>query len=89
MNKIDVAKNALVDDLKDHSSSLFDPFGDNRTCNKLLEYLFVSVENGLSKSDIVDSLCALYKDQNEEERYKFICQVELVVKALMKCHTRK
>lgn len=89
MNKIDVAKNALVDDLKDHPSSLFDPFGDNRTCDKLLEYLCVSVENGLSKSDIVDDLRALYKDQNEEERCKFICQVELVVKALMKYHTRK
>lgn len=70
MNKIDIAKKRLEDDLASYPSSLSDPIGDARTYNKILYYLFVSVESQLSKADIADWLYNLYQEQTNGEKEK-------------------
>ncbi len=84
MNKIDIAKKRLEDDLASYPSSLSDPIGDARTYNKILYYLFVSVESQLSKADIADWLYNLYQEQTNGEKEKFTNRVDLLIGALQK-----
>ena len=84
MDKIDIAKKRIEDDLINHPSSLSDPIGDARTYNKILDYLFVSIEYQLSKADIADWLYHLYQEQNDDEKDKFANRVDLLIGALQK-----
>ena len=84
MNKIDIAKERLEDDLVNYPSSLSDPIGDARTYNKILYYLFVSIESQLSKADIADWLYNLYQEQTNGEKEKFTNRVDLLIGALQK-----
>ena len=84
MNKIDIAKKRIEDDLASYPSSLSDPIGDARTYNKILYYLFVSVESQLSKADIADWLYNLYQEQTNGEKEKFTNRVDLLIGALQK-----
>lgn len=84
MNKIDIAKKRLEDDLVNYPSSLSDPIGDARTYNKILYYLFVSIESQLSKADIADWLYNLYQEQTNGEKEKFTNRVDLLIGALQK-----
>ena len=85
--EIELAKQVLIDDLSHHSSSLSDPIGDARTYNKLLDYIFLSIEEGLKKDQIIDWLYELYKDQTDAQKYKFSFQIDLLVRALIAYRT--
>ena len=61
-----------------------DPIGNAITYRKILDYVFICVEFGMSKSDIADWLYYLYKDQNDEEKYKFSSQIDLLIGAMIK-----
>ena len=82
--KIEDAKKALIYDLEYHESSIKDPIGNSIRYRKILEYIFVCVESGMSKSDIADWLYSLYIDQNDEEKYKFSSQIDLLIGAMIK-----
>ena len=79
---VEEAKERLKLDLQDLPNVFKDPIGDARTLHKLLDYIFVCILAGEPKSDCVDWLYNLCKDQNDNEREKFSSNIDLVANAL-------
>ena len=82
MNKIEDAQNSLIEDLKNYPRVTHDPIGDARTCHKIQHYLFLSIIEGKSKSESVDWLYGLYKEQTDNESGLFRGRIDLLANTL-------
>lgn len=89
--KAETAKEILVDEVKNTSYTNGDPFGNAGSYRKVLEYLYQSVMDAISQSEIEEYILALYKEHQKEEEHKvFQDRVSVLVTAFydLKTHNR-
>lgn len=84
ISKIEEAKKILENDLENNPSSLSDPIGDARTYHKILNYLFICIEEKTDKADIADWLYKLYRNQTDKEKDSFSSRIDLLIGALIR-----
>lgn len=82
MDKVEIAKKALVRDLEDYPLALHDPIGDGRTFRKILRYLFSCVVERKDRAESKDWLYKLYEEQTDDEKNILISKVDLLANTL-------
>lgn len=81
-NEVENARKNLEADLSDNPYNLDDPMGHAITNRKIKEYFFACVIAGEERVNCKDWLYQLYGGQTDEEKYKFVLRVDMVVNTL-------